>query len=359
MAAVTRPPDHVLEALVQAAALPGVGVVQLRRALGSAAGPGPGLTSLIRRTESGLGAGDRTRAAGWARRALETIRRDDIHVLVRGLTPYPPGLLPLERPPLAVFARGRLELLERPMIGVVGTRAMTPYGREAAHRIAAGIAASGAIVVSGLALGVDGVAHRAAGPARTVAVLGCGVDVVFPKAHGELQAAIGREGLLLSEQLPGTPPARHRFPLRNRIIAALARAVVVVEAPPGSGALSTAARARDQGRDVFAVPGPIGARGSLGTNALIRDGATLVTSAREVLAALGLPAPSVEEAELPPPELEGQALALWRALDREPRHAEDVAARAGLDPQRGLSSLLALELRGHARQVAGLRFARP
>lgn len=359
MAAVTRPPDDVLDALVRAATLPGVGAVRLGRALRAAAGPGPGLESLIRRTEVALGAGDRTRAAGWARRALETIRRDDIHVLVRGLTPYPPALQQLERPPLVVFARGRLELLDRPMIAVVGTRAMSPYGREAAHRIAAGIAASGAVVVSGLARGVDGVAHRAAGPTRTVGVLGCGIDVVFPKAHGELQAAIGRQGLLLSEQLPGTPPARHRFPLRNRIIAALARAVVVVEAPPGSGALSTAARAREQGRDVFAVPGPIGVRGSLGTNALIRDGATLVTSAREVLVGLGLPAPPPgEERELPPPDLEGQALALWRALDREPRHADEVAARAGLDPQRGLSSLLALEIRGHARQLAGLRFAR-
>jgi DNA processing protein len=358
VAAVTRPPDDVLEPLVRAVTLPGVGVVRLGRALRSAAGPRPGLESLIREAEAGLGANDRTRAAGWARRALETIRRDQIHVLVRGLTPYPPALLPLERPPLAVFGRGRLELLDRPMVAVVGTRGMSPYGRDAAHRIAAGIAASGAIVVSGLARGVDGVAHRAAGPARTVAVLGCGIDVVFPKAHADLQAAIGREGLLLSEQPPGTPPARHRFPLRNRLIAALARAVVVVEAPPMSGALSTAARARDQGRDVFAVPGPIGARGSLGTNALIRDGATLVTSAREVLAALGLPTPSVDEAELPPPDLEGQALALWRALDGEPRHAEEVAARAGLDPQRGLSSLLALEIRGHARQLAGLRFAR-
>lgn len=359
MAAVTRPEPRVLDALVRAAALPGVGRLRLRRALRDGDTPEGGLLALIERTEIALRESERIRARGWARRALETIHRDDIQVLVPGLTDYPAGLALLEEPPVPLFAQGRLDLLAGPLVAVVGTRAMSAYGRDAAHRIAGGIAAAGVTVLSGLARGVDGVAHRAAGPSRTVAVLGCGLDVVFPKAHAGLQAAIGREGLLLSEQLPGAPPARHHFPLRNRIIAGLARAVVVIEAPPGSGALSTAAHAREQGRDVFAVPGPIGVRGSEGTNALIRDGATLVTSAREVLSALGLALPpgGAEEA-LPPPELEGQALALWRALGRDPLHADEVAARAGLDPRRGLASLLSLEIQGHARQLAGLRFRR-
>lgn len=356
---VVRPPGEVLGPLIRAAALPGVGAVRLKAAIGADGGAAAGLDALIRRTERALSDTERVRARGWGARALETILRDHVHVMVPGLTFYPAALEGLDAPPFLLFGRGRLALLDTPMVAVVGTRAMTPYGKEAGHRIAAGIAASGATVVSGLARGVDGVAHRAAGPARTVAVVGCGIDVVFPKAHTKLQEAIGRDGLLLTEQLPGAAPARHHFPLRNRIIAGLARAVVVVEAPHGSGALSTAAQAREQGKDVYAVPGPIGVRTSEGTNALIRDGVPLVTSAREVLERLELPPPPAElEADLPPPDLEGQALALWRALDRDSLHADEVAARAGLDPRRGLASLLALEIQGHVRQLPGLRFVR-
>lgn len=245
------------------------------------------------------------------------------------------------------------------MIAVVGTRSASAYGREAAHRIAWGIGAAGVTVISGLAAGIDGVAHRAAGPARTVAVLGCGIDVTYPKAHQRLQEAIARQGLVLTEQLPGAPPARHNFPRRNRILAALARAVVVVEAPPRSGALSTAAQARERGVTVFAVPGPIHQRGSIGVNALIRDGVQLVTDAREILEELELPLPPAgTDEEVPPRELEGQGLALWRALSREPRHVDELSAAVGLDTHRSLPSLLALEVQGLARQLPGLRFVR-
>ncbi len=354
-----RPGREVLEPLIRAAALPGVGPVALARAIAAPAGPVAGLRSLIREIRSRLGGADRDRAAGWTRTILATIERDGHHVLVPGLTPYPESLAAMDDPPYPLFARGRLALLDTPTVAIVGTRSMTAYGRESAHRLAAGIAAAGATVVSGLARGVDGVAHRAAGAARTVGVVGAGLDVAFPRAHAGLQDAIGRAGLLLGEQLPGTPPSRHAFPRRNRIIAGVARVVVVVEAPHGSGALSTAARARDLGKDVYAVPGPIGSRTSEGTNALIRDGAKLVTGAGEVLGDLGLAPPPPElEREIPPAGLEGQALALWRALDSEPRHADEVAGRAGLDPRLGLASLLALELQGHVRQLPGLRFAR-
>ncbi|NIP82058.1 MAG: DNA-protecting protein DprA, partial [Gemmatimonadetes bacterium] len=240
-----------------------------------------------------------------------------------------------------------------------GTRRCSAYGREAARRIARGLATAGAVVVSGLARGVDGAAHEAAGPARTIGVLGNGLDVVFPREHRALQAAIGREGLLVSEQPPGTPPVGFHFPRRNGIIAGLSRACVVVEAPARSGALSTAARTRELGRDVFAVPGPVDAPTSAGANALIRDGAVLVTGAREVLAALGLPPPPPgAEEDLPPDGLEGQGLALWRALDRAPRHVDAIAADVGLDPHHSLASLLSLEVQGHARQLPGFRFAR-
>lgn len=357
--APTRPPAELLTRLIQAAALPGVGPTRLERAVRSSRGPLAGLEALIGRAEARLGAADLERVNGWVRRAMETVHRDGHHVLVPGLTEYPVALEHLDEPPFPLYARGRLELLDTPTVAIVGTRSMTEYGRESAHRLATGIAAAGATIVSGLARGIDGVAHRAAGPARTVGVVGCGLDVAYPTAHAELQDAIGREGLLLGELLPGTPPARHAFPKRNRIIAAVSRAVIVVEAPHGSGALSTAAQAREQGKDVYAVPGPIGSRVSEGTNALIRDGVEMVTSAREVVVGLGLaPPPPGAEEEIPPAGLAGQALALWRALGREPRHADELAARAGLEPRRGLASLLALEIQGHARQVAGLRFTR-
>ncbi len=354
-----RPADEILASLVRAAAIPGVGPIRLAKAVSSSAGPVAGLRELIQGAEAGLTERERDRVQGWVHRITGTISGDAHHVLVPGLTPYPASLRHLDDPPYPLFARGRLELLDTPTVAIVGTRAMTAYGRESAHRLATGLAAAGATVVSGLARGVDAVAHRAAGPSRTVGVVGCGLDVAYPAAHAALQEAIGREGLLLGELLPGTPPARHAFPKRNRIIAAVSRAVIVVEAPHGSGALSTAARAREQGTDVFAVPGPIWERTSEGTLALIRDGVRMVTSAREVVAALGLtPVPADAEADVAPSELEGQALALWRALDGEPRHADEVAARAGLDPRRGLASLLSLEIQGHVRQLSGLRFTR-
>ena len=344
---------------MRAAALPGVGSVRLRAALDDPAGGEVALRALIREEEPRLHPPERDRARGWAARSLETIRADGLHVLVPGMPAYPTALLHSVPPPCPLFAQGRLDLLETAMVAVVGTRRATAYGKEAAHRIAWGIAASGATVISGLAAGIDAVAHRAAGPARTVGVVGSGLDVAYPRSHIELQRHIGADGLLLSEQLPGTPPAGHNFPRRNRIIAALARGVVVVEAPARSGALSTARQALEAGADVFAVPGPIGSDRSVGCNALIRDGATLVSSAREVLEGLGLPLPPADErADAPPAGLEGQGLVLWRALGREPRHVDEIAAEAGLDARRSLASLLALEVRGHARQTAGLRFAR-
>jgi DNA processing protein len=361
-----RPPPEILSLLVQARALPGVGLVRVGKALrGSGdASPGSGaaaarLRALVEAGERGLDATACERARGWARRALETIDAEDLHVLTPAMASYPEGLRHLPAPPCPLFARGRLDLTARPGIAVVGTRACSRYGREAAHRIAWGLAAAGVTVISGLARGVDGVAHRAAGTARTIAVLGNGTDVFFPTRHRDLQQAIARDGLLASEQLPGTPPVGFHFPRRNGIIAGLSVGCVVIEAPAKSGALSTAARTRELGRDVFAVPGPVDSPASAGTNALIRDGATLVTSAREVLEALGLPPPPADaETEVPPEELHGQGLALWRALGPEPRHVDDIAAAVGLEPRHSLASLLSLEVRGHARQLPGFRFAR-
>jgi DNA processing protein len=355
----SRPQPAELEALVRALALPGVGSGKLRRAVDGTRDPAAELRALAGRARSRLKEGERMRAEGWARRALETIERGRIHVLTPQMPGYPATFRHLASPPYAVFAAGRLELLETPMVAMVGTRSCSRYGLDVAARMARGLANAGVTVVSGLALGIDGAAHRAAGADRTVAVLGCGLDVWYPPRHRSLQRDIARRGLLLTEQLPGAVPEAFNFPRRNRMIAALGMGVVVVEAPVRSGALITARHALELGRSVFAVPGRLGAAPSAGTNALIRDGAVLVTEAREILEALDLPIPDAA-ADPPgtPAELHGVGLALWSALGYDPRHVDEVAADVGLAPSQSLASLLALELQGHARQLPGMRFVR-
>jgi DNA processing protein len=242
-------------------------------------------------------------------------------------------------------------------VAVVGSRRHTGYGADAATAIAGGASRAGVVVVSGLARGIDAAAHAAALEGGTIAVLGCGVDVEYPRENARLQARIAGEGLLLSEFAPGTPALPFHFPRRNRIIAALARGVVVVEATAKSGSLITVDHALDLGRDVFAVPGPIGSDTSAGTNALIRDGARLVESAEQLLEELGL---LPEQPILPPPPpapLAGEA-GIAGALSREPRHLDELAAVCGVTPAGALVALLELELAGKARQLAGARFVR-
>jgi DNA processing protein len=365
-----RPPPRELEEVVHALALPGVGSARVTRVVRK----GAPLRMLARQVRSRLSEGEARKAEGWARTALATIDRRGLHVLTPQMDDYPEAFRHLDAPPYAVFAAGRLELLRTPLIAIVGTRSCTAQGRATARRIASGIAATGATVVSGLALGIDGAAHRAAGPARTIGILGCGVDVPYPLPHRTLQRDIGRDGLLLSEQLPGAPAAPYHFPLRNRLIAALAAAVVVVEAPARSGALITARYALDLGRPVFAVPGPLADAPTEGTNALLHDGGILITSAREVLETLRLPLTPVSDApgsdgtgpgrsaaaeeDAPPDELFGVGLAIWRCLRHSPRHIDDLVADLGLDPRQTLASLLSLEVQGFARQLPGMQFVR-
>lgn len=274
---------------------------------------------------------------------------------------YPENLRHVDEPPYVLFARGRLELLgERKRLAVVGSRDCTEYGIETTQLLTRPVARAGVVVVSGLARGIDGTAHAAALDAGgdTIAVLGNGIDRYYPACNRQLQETIARDGLLLTEFPPGTHALPYHFPHRNRIIAFLCQAVLVVEARAGGGSLSTAARAR-QSFDVLAVPGPIGRDTSVGTNALIRDGARIVTAPEDVLEALHVPlrrAPNPES--VAPLDLEGDARLVWHALGAEPRHVDEVAARVGLSRAVVALSLLQLELAGCARQLAGSRFAR-
>ncbi len=199
---------------------------------------------------------------------------------------YPARLARIQRRPVVLYYKGVLIDLEKEVcIAEVGTRTMTEYGSRAAYSVAYDLAKAGAIVVSGMAKGVDGMAHRGALDAGgyTVAVLGCGIDRVYPAEHADLMRQILKSGLVITEYKPFTEPKGQNFPLRNRIISGLSQGTVVIEAPKGSGALITAQTALGQGRDVFALPGKVGEMSSIGTNALIRDGARIVTCASDVL----------------------------------------------------------------------------
>jgi DNA processing protein len=283
---------------------------------------------------------------------------------------YPAELLNLSDPPPVLFLRGRSDLLHRPAVAIVGSRRATETGRRMAERIAAVLARRGVVVVSGMAMGIDGAAHRGALSAGgdTVAVLGCGANVAYPTSNRKLHRDIGREGLLVTEFEPGEGALPHHFPKRNRIIAALANAVIVVEAGDRSGALITVEHALDLGRDVFAVPGSVESEASRGTNALLRDGARILPSPEAILQELEwLPEPddgdgvgggALLTGNSYPGDSGGDAGTLWEALTATPLHLDDLARRASVDPARAMTTLTLMELEGWVSQVAGMRFCR-
>jgi DNA processing protein len=247
--------------------------------------------------------------------------------------------------PVSLWMRGSLEALAvRPRVAIVGTRRATSYGLRATRELAAAVARAGGSVVSGLAAGIDGAAHRAALDAGgiTVAVLGTGIHKAFPVGNRTLQEEIANAGVVLSELDPDDHGTKFSFPQRNRLIAALAAVVVVVEAPGRSGALDTADRAEKLGRTIAAVPGPIDQPQSEGTNRLIRDGAQIITSAEDLLALIGL-TPPLRAARASPDSDEGK---VWRALAHGAADMDTLCHRSGLPAAQCLAAVTALELSG-------------
>jgi DNA processing protein len=270
----------------------------------------------------------------------------------------PPLLAAIHDPPPGLYLRGSAarELLARPAVALVGARACSSYGAQVARTVARELATAGVVVVSGMARGIDGEAHRGALDAggATVAVLGCGIDRDYPAAHAELARRIAATGLVVSEYGPGVEPAPWRFPARNRIIAGLCAATVVVEARERSGALITADFALEEGREVFAVPGEITSRLSAGTNDLLRLGATPLTSAADVLDALGI---AVAGARDPPRGDAGVVLALL--ADGGAASSDELVRRSGLSAEAVAAALVELELGGFAATVDGIARASP
>jgi DNA processing protein len=257
---------------------------------------------------------------------------------------YPSQLNDLASPPATLWALGDLATLHDPIVAIVGTRRATAYGLRITHAIAAGLARGGACVVSGMALGIDGAAHRGALEVggRTVAVLGTGVDVPYPRAHLGIYRDIVQNGLVLSEMPPGAHSHRGSFPNRNRIIAALARLIIIVEAPHDSGALHTARHALDTNREIAVVPGPIDSPQSAGSNLLLRDGAHAIASIEDAITLAGLTPAKIAGPHIDDPT----EMRVWSALASGSASLDDLCARAALPVNECMAAVTGLELRG-------------
>ena len=359
-------------------AVPGIGDALLCRLVQSFGGPGAVLrASLDELTQAGgispaLARAIRTGPCAEDLRAIDreltALGRMAVRVVTYLDPDYPARLKTIHDPPPLLSVSGTLSEADRHAVAIVGTRDATPAGRLVAERLSRGLAAAGLTVVSGLARGIDAVAHRSALEAggRTIAVLGCGIDRTYPPEHLALRKKIEERGSVLSELPLGAYPHAYHFPKRNRIISGLSFGVVVVEAAPQSGSLITARLAAEQGRDVFAVPGSVQSEQSRGTNGLIKQGAQLVESAEEILDAL---APQFEPAfraqmrdrhatltglvQSQSRALDGDEATLYAALPAEPVHIDELIAKTGLPAASVSGLLLSLELKGAIRQLPG------
>ena len=312
-----------------------------------------------------------------AQALMERCQKLRIRVIPIAHTDYPPLLRAIPDPPLLLYCKGRLPNPNHvPLVGVVGTRKCSEYALSMARDLGHGLGLHGAGIVSGMAAGVDAAVTEGAllANAPAVGVLGCGLDVVFPKSNAALYAQMEEKGCLISEFLPGTPAAKWNFPRRNRIISGLSVAVVVVEAPERSGALITARHALDQGRDVFVVPGRMGDPGCAGSNRLLRDGAGMVTCPWDILESQtfrypvlrqtisvpdvfvdsepAAPKPTPKSVALPkqapqPKDLSAEEQQVYSVLSNQEQHLDTVAVRTGLPASTILAALTMLEIKGY------------
>jgi DNA processing protein len=303
----------------------------------------------------------RVRKSTTPEQTLERLHKLGITPLTLGDSDYPDNLRQVADPPPVLFARGAVLPCDAQAVALVGTRRATSYGRAVAERLATDLARAGVTLVSGLAKGIDTFAHAAAVRAggRTVAVLGNGLDQVYPPENTSLATSIvtSRQGALVSEFAPGIPPDAVNFPRRNRIISGLSRITVIVEAGEPSGALITADFALEQGRDVMAVPGSIYSPASAGANALLKQGATPVTCGDDILHALGTPSEDDSVARAMP-DLGPSEATVWQVLDHQPRHVNELVLRLPMPVGAVSAALAMLELKGFARQAGPMLYTR-
>jgi len=364
-------PENILRDMLRLLFVPGLGAVRLRRLLEAFGGPAAAVAAdfeALRRVP-GLAAGPELEflaSKNWNEQAVETqlerLDKSGAQVIFYWQENYPAYLAQIYDPPVLLFARGALDCLNRPCVAVVGTRSPSLYGSDTARDLSGALARAGFTVVSGLARGIDSLAHAAAldNGGLTAAVLGSGVDNLYPPENEPLVERMLEHGsVVLSEYPLGTPPDGRNFPRRNRIISGLSRGVLVVEAGERSGALITAEYALDQGREVFAVPGDVARGLSHGTNRLIKQGATLVQSVDDILEELGgAPLPGRQgdgQPELPGlgPCLSREERRVFDCLDRQPQHVDELAERSGVEVSQLLGLLLQLQMKRLVREHPG------
>jgi DNA processing protein len=297
-----------------------------------------------------------------AERQLERLEKSGARLLTLGDDEYPDALRRIYDPPPLLFLRGSFLPEDEQSVAIVGSRTCTQYGRQIAERLAIGLVERGLTIVSGLARGIDSLAQRGAIKAggRTLGVLGCGLDVIYPPENEALYEEVAESGALVSEFLLGTKPDKHNFPSRNRIISGLSRGVIVIEAGKSSGALLTAKHALEQNREVFAVPGNISSAASVGANDLLKQGAIPVTTTADVLLALGIDPqgrPLVSNRK-PPPDLPKSDSLIWEQISDQPIQVDKIAALLKMPVADVLARLLNLEMSGLVRQLPGMQFIR-
>jgi DNA processing protein len=357
------PLSRELEAWLRLSLTPGLGNSGLRRLLAAFGGPEQVLAAnraalaaiVPPPVAAALGAADGCAAALAA--TADWLQDPANRLLTLADDDYPQALLQIPDPPPLLYAKGRTELLNRRALAVVGSRSATAQGVETAQMFAKALSDAGLTIVSGLALGIDAAAHRGglAGAASSIAVVGTGLDIVYPARNRALAHALARDGALVSELPLGTPAAAGNFPRRNRLISGLALGCLVVEAAPLSGSLITARLANEQGKDVFAVPGSIHSPLSKGCHQLIKQGAKLAESAQDILEELRLAPAAVPAADTAAGAAE---TALLRALGYEPCTIDALAARCGLSGAEVAAQLTALELSGAVAPLPGGRYQR-
>ncbi len=316
----------------------------------------------------GLSAAARERVAGARARAaempavLDRLTQTGAHACLLADSRYPALLRQIPDPPPLLYVWGDILEQDRFAVAIVGSRSPRPYGVQMARTLAADLGRAGLTVVSGGARGIDGNAHDAVLGAggRSIAVLGCGIDVAYPTEHKGLFERIAAQGAVVSEYPPGAPPEPWRFPRRNRIISGLARGVIVCDAPEDSGSLITAKCAAEQGRDVFAVPGNVDSGHNRGAHRLLRDGARLVETAEDVLEEFGVEAASKERPASEPPavEVSPEERSILEMLDLDPVPLDAIIERTGLAPADVAGLLTFLEMKRLVRRVAGPAYVR-
>jgi DNA processing protein len=351
-------PDPGLASWLQLSLTPGLGASTLRQLLKRFGLPEAVLARkraelASHLTPATLEALDSERVRELVARALDWAAGEHHHIVTLADDTYPRALLETSDPPALLYGHGRIGLLHSPALAIVGSRNASAQGENNAWHFAKALSEAGLTVVSGLALGIDAAAHRGglAGAGSTIAVLGTGIDVVYPTRNAELAAQIAEKGLLLSEFSLGTPAIAHNFPRRNRLISGLARGCLVVEAALASGSLITARCAADQGRDVYAIPGSIHSPLSKGCHALIKSGAKLVESADDILMELsGFQRSGSADTTA---ALSTSDAGLLGVMGHDPVDVDSLCTRAGLTAEQVAAELLRLELDGQVTVLPG------